>query len=90
MCHINFVRTRHQSYQKCSDLDLFEQKTRGQASCRLWFDHRQGRLTASSFGEVLSCQSGNSTKALVRRLCEQPRQGKGSLPAPLQCASAAP
>ena len=55
------------------DIDALERRTRAQSSCKLWPDHRQGRLTASSFGDVMSdCRSGQSSKALSNGCVDHP------------------
>ena len=56
---------------KEEELGELEKRTSAQSASRLWCDHRQGRLTASLFGDVLSCQrSGNAGQSLVDKVCE--------------------
>ena len=67
------------------DLDALECRTRAQSSCKLWYDHRQGSLTASNFGDGMShCRSCQSSKALVKRLCGPSYSPAVKLPAPLR------
>lgn len=37
-----------------------EQNTRAQSESKEWFEQRKGRVTASLFGNVLRCQTGQS------------------------------
>jgi len=44
--------------------DRIEEETRGQRHCSLWRDLHRGRITSSTFGEVLS--AGSKPASLVR------------------------
>ena len=48
-----------------STLDLVEQRTRGQTSCKLWQELHRGRITSSRFGEVARLQTSTCPDHLV-------------------------
>ena len=48
-----------------STLDLVEQRTRGQTSCKLWQELHKGRITSSRFGEVARLQTSTCPDRLV-------------------------
>ena len=48
-----------------STLDLVEQRTRGQTSCKLWQELHKGRITSSCFGEVAHLQTSTCPDSLV-------------------------
>lgn len=53
-----------------SQSDLVEFETRKQTKCRLWYQQRAGRITASSVKAVLSTSVHNPTKSLVNKICD--------------------
>ncbi len=48
---------------------LIEQKTKGQASSRMWYTYRCGRITASKFGAVIKSNDNQPPKSLVKAIC---------------------
>lgn len=48
---------------------LVEQKTKGQASSRMWYTYRCGRITASKFGAVIKSSDNQPPESLVKAIC---------------------
>ncbi|XP_051266591.1 uncharacterized protein LOC127369363 [Dicentrarchus labrax] len=48
---------------------LVEQETKGQASSRMWYTYRCGRVTASKFGAVIKSNENQPPKSLVKAVC---------------------
>lgn len=48
---------------------VVEQKTKGQASSRMWCTYRCGRLTATKFGAVIKSNDNQPPKSLVKAIC---------------------
>ena len=46
-----------------------EEPIRLQAKCRLWENHRAGRITASNLKAVVSTSADNPAKSLIKKLC---------------------
>ena len=46
-----------------------EESTRLQAKCKLWQNHRAGRITASNLKAVVSTSADNPAKSLIKKLC---------------------
>ena len=62
--------------------NFIEQATRGQSECNLWRLLHNGRLTSSSFGEILQRRDGTDPVSIQRRIMGYtPMKG---LPAPLK------
>lgn len=53
-----------------SQSDLVEFETRKQTNCRLWYQQRAGRITASSVKAVLSTSVHNPSKSVVNKICD--------------------
>ena len=49
--------------------ELVEEKTRGQASCRLWFRMRTGRITASKFKSACHTDPACPSHSLIMSIC---------------------
>ena len=53
-------------------LHALEEKTREQSRSRAWHDHRQGRLTASIFGDVMAhVRSKQPSPSLLQKVKER-------------------
>ena len=64
-----FFRKLPSLYSDATQLSCLERKTRSQKGSKLWFDHRQGRLTASVFGDVMRhVTSGQPSPSLLERV----------------------
>lgn len=50
-------------------VNKLEEETRQQSSCKLWFIHRAGRITASIFKSVCSTNPTMFSSSLIKRLC---------------------
>lgn len=48
---------------------VFEDLTKGQASSRMWYTYRCGRITASKFGAVVKSDDNQPPKSLVKAIC---------------------
>jgi len=48
---------------------LIEQETKGQASTKMWYTYRCGRITASKFGVVIKSNDKEPPKSLVEAIC---------------------
>ena len=46
-----------------------EKSTRLQAKCKLWKNHRAGRITASNLKAVVSASADNPAKSLIKKFC---------------------
>ena len=46
-----------------------EALTRGQSNCKLWFQYRIGRITASKFKDVIHTEAKHPSQSLIRRIC---------------------
>lgn len=49
--------------------ELVEQQTKGQASSKMWYTYRCGRITASKFGAVIKSNDNQPPKSLVKAIC---------------------
>jgi hypothetical protein len=51
--------------EQMADLEC---NTRGQSDCKLWFEKRRTRLTASNFGSVLKRRKSNFPKSILQKI----------------------
>ena len=48
---------------------LLESSTRDQAQCKLWHQHRVGRVTASLFKSAVKTNPAMPSQSLIKRIC---------------------
>ena len=75
----SFLRKLPSMFCNPMQLACLEKRTRAQRDSKLWYDHRQGRLTASAFGEIMAhVNSGQDSPSLLDRVVQRGTSGATS------------
>lgn len=67
---ITIAENTKRTYDITSDQIIkLEESTKLQAKCKLWENHRAGRITASNLKAVVCTSADNPAKSLIKKLC---------------------